>query len=217
MQTFNYNIDLMVPQQFNKELIFNEAILKLDGFCNHVVKGFVDSAPEQFTIGDKYILSQGDRQNDICYIFSESSGWQFLKAKEGMIFFCQQLRQMILFDGSSWQNLPLAADDRQNAQNKFIGIAGEFFVNGNTSHLCFYMSGDAVLNISEVKSDRLTLIIKQNYQEVFRLSWAGQILWPNKMPHQIVQTPNHFDVLEFYKIYETDHFIARIIGIDYQY
>lgn len=223
MQSFNYNIKFMTPQQLNKDLVFNEAILKLDGFCSHAIKGFVDAVPQEFVIGDKYIINQGQMKNNICYIFSQSSGWQFLSPKEGMVFFCSELGQMILFDGQEWQKIQSLNAEQQAmpqaalSEDKFISIAGDFLPDPWASNLCLYMSQDATLDISKMKSSRLTLIIKQNYQETFELSWQGQILWKDKSPHQITQKTNHFDVLEFYKICQTNHFIAKIIGTAYQY
>jgi hypothetical protein len=221
MQSFNHNIELMTPGQVGKDLIFNEAMLKLDGFCNHAIKGFVEEPPEEFTIGDKYIINQGQMKNSICYIFSQSSGWQFLQAKEGMVFFCQQLNQMILFDGKEWQKTQASSSAQQalkiEEQNKFIPISGEFMLNADASYLLLYMSENATLNLSNVKLDKLTLIIKQNYQNAFELNWLGKILWYQNTPHQLTQKANHFDVLEFYNMHETNHLIAKVICAGYQY
>ena len=34
MLTNNYSLDLMLPSQPNKDVVFNEAITKIDSFCN---------------------------------------------------------------------------------------------------------------------------------------------------------------------------------------
>jgi hypothetical protein len=204
----------MVPSQINKEIVFNEAILKLDGFCNASIKGFTDTIPSSGATGDKYILKTGEHQNYICYFFAETSGWQLLSPKQGMIFFCEQLKQFIYFDGQDW--LPQSEAVKENS-DKLISVNETFEVDENSSHLCLYLNTDSIINVSKVKTNSLRLIIKQNYQEAYQIGWEGQILWPNKIPHQITQAPNSFDVIELYKLHEEDRFIAQIIGTNYQY
>jgi len=34
MKTTNFCMDLMVPSQLNKDIVFNEALLKIDSFMN---------------------------------------------------------------------------------------------------------------------------------------------------------------------------------------
>jgi hypothetical protein len=202
----------MTPMQTNKEIVFNEAILKLDGFCNAVIKSFVAEIPSQYEIGDKYILSEGENRNNICYIFAEASGWQQLQPKKGMIFFCEQLGETIFFNGQNW--LPISS---LNSSSRFLGINNTFAPNANDNYLCLYLRGNTTIDISNVHVNKITMIIKQNFEIPYAVSWGGQILWPNRNSHQITQNINNFDVLEFYRLYETDHFIAKIVGVNYQY
>ena len=105
MKTHYYDNHLMVPMQINKEIIFNESIVRLDGFCNSSIKGFVEVAPSEYDIGDKYILTSQENKNAICYIFSHSHGWRVLSAKKGMCFFCDELSSFVVFDGANWKEV----------------------------------------------------------------------------------------------------------------
>ena len=57
MQTTNFNIDLMIPNQINKDVIFNESLITIDEFLKFTIDGFIDSKDEQIEIGKKYIIT----------------------------------------------------------------------------------------------------------------------------------------------------------------
>lgn len=105
MKTHYYEAFLMAPMQVNKEIIFNEGLVRLDGFCNSSIKGFAHSVPENYEIGDKYILTGQENKNAICYIFAQNHGWQILPAKKGMCFFCQEVEEFLFFDGDNWNKV----------------------------------------------------------------------------------------------------------------
>ena len=67
MKTTNFSMDLMVPSQSNKDIVFNEALLKIDSFMNFSVVDFIDHKPEQLQNGEKFIISSGEYKNKICY------------------------------------------------------------------------------------------------------------------------------------------------------
>ena len=59
MKTYNYGIDLMIPMQINRDIVFNEALLTIDSFCNSIVISFIDRKPSNPVIREKYILTEG--------------------------------------------------------------------------------------------------------------------------------------------------------------
>ena len=59
MKTTCFNMDLMVPNQINKDVIFNESLLKIDNFLNSTVNGFIEDIPDNPGIGEKYIITSG--------------------------------------------------------------------------------------------------------------------------------------------------------------
>ena len=102
MITNNYGIELMIPSQVNKDVIFNEAISKLDGFCNMVIVSFIDSLPLELTIRSLHIISNGIDKNSICYCPSNASGWKLLKPTPNMIFYVKSERNFFCFNGDNW-------------------------------------------------------------------------------------------------------------------
>ena len=62
-----------------------------------------------------------------------------------------------------------------------------------------------------------TIIIKQNYQEVYDVVWSENILWPSKKIHQMTKTPNVMDIIKFYKLPQSYHLLAEIINQNYQF
>ena len=109
MKTYNYEIELMVPMQANKEIIFNEAQLKIDHFCNPSVISFIDSLPEMPVVGDKYILKSGDKAGFICFCVDLSKGWQLLQAKSGMLMFVYQENNFFTYDNNLWKIINIGA------------------------------------------------------------------------------------------------------------
>lgn len=108
MKTHYYDIDLMVPQQTNKEVLLNEALLKLDNFCNNAVIDFIDSIPASSPkSGEKYILSDEQALHQICYCLDSSNGWQVLQPKTGMIVFVIRKNSFFVFD-TKWHKINVA-------------------------------------------------------------------------------------------------------------
>lgn len=215
MQTNFFDIKLMLPGQINKELIFNEATVKIDGFMHGSIKGFIDQVPKSYEIGDKYIINQGQDKNSIYYVFTDSHNWQILPPSKGMCFFCQEIGDLIIFDGTNWCHKNGRQIDMDKfAQDSFLSIAGNFCVPERANYLCLYLEQHAVIDLSFAQSDRITMVIKQNVK-ITKLDWQGKILWINP------DNTNHIDSnLLMYKIIEfygmgANTFLAKIIANNY--
>ena len=63
MKTTNFSMDLMIPSQLNKDITFNEALLKIDSFMSLSVINFIDQKPEHLKNGEKFIISNGEHKN----------------------------------------------------------------------------------------------------------------------------------------------------------
>ena len=103
MLTHNYKIDLMIPSQINKDVIFNEAISKIDNFCNIAIHSFITDRPREQNIGSIHIISGGDNKNSICYCPSKASGWKIQQPVQNMIFFVITERRFVYFNGENWE------------------------------------------------------------------------------------------------------------------
>lgn len=231
MKTYNYDMDLMVPMQINKEILFNESLITLDSFCNSTIIGFIDGDLHHPNIGDKYILLKGKDENSIVYCTDQSKGWQYLKPKAGMIMFVCKENSFFMFDkkwiklagGEAFQanfspnlvaNLP---SNLMEPNLKFSSLVEKFLVTDKSEELYLYLNGDAEISLEESKLKKITIIIKQNYAQKYKLSWSHNILWDKKITHQMSQIANAMDVISLYRLPETQHFIGQIVAQNCQF
>ncbi len=106
-QTYNYNIDLMLPNGANKDIIFNEAISKIDSLLNVVVTGFIDEAPSELPLDTKYIITDGKDSNKICYAVNNPKNVQLLPPRSGMLVFIFKEQHFYIFMNNKWQQIKL--------------------------------------------------------------------------------------------------------------
>lgn len=226
MVTNNYGIDLMLPFQANKDVLFNEAIVKFDSFCNFAITSFIDKIPSKLTVGSMHIITDGEYKMSICYCPSEACGWKIQAAKKGMVFFVQSENRFFHFEGIKWDAITMstagagpaiAGGGAELIPPKTFGASGSFDISGGITKLWIYMSGDSVIDLTSATVNSLTLIIKQNYQKICKLEFRGNIMWKDKRPFQLTQKPNSFDVIRFHKISETNHWIPEIVGQGFEY
>ncbi|WPY01362.1 DUF2793 domain-containing protein [Candidatus Trichorickettsia mobilis] len=222
MKTHHYNIDLMTPMQTDKEILFNEALLKIDSFCNSTVRNFIQQLPEAMIVGDKYILAFGENEGDICYCADLAKGWQLLKAKAGMIVFvCEENSFFIFGYDHRWSKVTTAAQAAREheviADNNFIGIADQFTLPAATKYISLYLNGNCTILLDQVQIHKFTIILKQNYTTSYRITWSQNILWPQHHPHQITVQTNAMDIISFYRIVETQSFAAVVVGQGYSW
>jgi hypothetical protein len=227
MKTHNYQVSLMTPLQTDKEIIFNEAQVKWDSFCCSSILDFIEHRPQDPITGQKYILSNPEEKGDIIYCTHTSQGWQKLSPKHGTIMFVLSLGKFFVFgDQNEWLQVDKApyserkdsSSDNQNPLNtKFLGIAGEFTIPSDTNTLALYLNGDCKIEISELRFTHITLIIKQHYLKSYFIEWMSGILWAQNSPHKITSTPNSVDIIQFFPMPETKHFLGTVLGKDYRY
>jgi hypothetical protein len=238
MKTPNYDLELITPTQVNKDIIFNESQLKLDIFTNLAIINFVEILPREAVLGEKYILSTKDEKNNyVAYCTNLSKGWQLLKPQPGMINFVLKAQSFFIFQNDSWQKIELGGNVVQAQQNAssapmvttalqdnlvkdgehFTGIDSNFTLPQNCDYQYLYLNNNCKIDISQVQTRSFTLIIKQNYAQLFNIEWSGNILWKDKSPVQITQVKNSIDVIKFHRLIETKHFIAEVIGQNYQF
>lgn len=221
MKTCNLNIELITPLQINKEVAINEALITIDNLANIVVVDFVTIIPQTFEVGKKYILSEGDNSNQIIYCADPTKGWTIFAPKHFMVVFIKQKNSFYLFD-KNWQKIELTQANSvlvPTALNhrELIGVKENYNIQNTQKIQYLYLDDNCELNFDNYNFDQLTLVVKQNYQNTFTITWPGIISWPNKTPPKITQTPNVFDVFKFYSLPQTKHFIGEIVGQNYTY
>lgn len=233
MKTHYYDMDLMVPMQANKEITFNEALLKMDSLCNPTVIDFIRSSsiPET-VVGSKYVALDGDNKNGVYYCTDLSKGWQILTPKAGMILFVVRQNSFFIFN-DEWIKLNISNTGVSAAAHaiptsaltmpknliadSFFGIADTFSIKDDREYHYLYLNADCTIDLEDIKTSCITFLIKQNYSSAFKLTWSANILWRDKRAHFITATPNRMDIVRFYRLPETVHFIGEIVGQNYQF
>lgn len=224
MKTTCFNMDLMVPNQINKDVIFNESLLKIDSFLNFTVNGFIEDIPDNLGIGEKYIITSGKYIDHICYISHESKGVQYFLPKQGMLVFSLKTHNFLLYINNQWQEIQLNSNNESNENiaipnidKNFTGINELFEAPADKSYLYLYLKGDTTLGFEQTAIPELTIMIKQCYDASYTLTWPENILWEDKTPHLMSKTPNATDLIKLYQLPETTHFLGKIIAQNYQF
>jgi hypothetical protein len=212
MKTYNYNIDLIVPMQIDREIIVNEALLTIDNFCNSAVLGFITNLPLQPIVGTKYIFSSGENKGYICYCIDLSKGWQFLQPRNGMIVFVYQENNFFIFHQDEWKSI-LKVPNILTLQQNFTAIDTEFTVPNYSNSLYLYLNNDCIIRFTNTQE--ITIILKQNSENMYKVSYYNNIKWQNNLPHEMTRNINAIDIVRFYPLAGTDVFLAEIIGQNY--
>ncbi|MFK7973631.1 MAG: hypothetical protein AB8B66_02035 [Rickettsiaceae bacterium] len=213
MHTPNFGIDLMVPLQINKDVIFNEAIIKLDSFCNISISGFIQNTPEELIVGEKYIITDGEHINNICYKPLQSKPILLHQPLEGMLVFIRSDHSFWIFTEASWQKITTHTKDTL----KFTGISEQFSLPTDTMYNYLYLNADTNLNITEINFPEVNIVIKQSCDKICSIEWPKNIIWLNNITHQMTTTQNVIDFIKLFRLPETNHLLGQIIGQNCEY
>lgn len=244
MKTRGYDLDMLTPNNSNKDYTYNENITKIDCLMDMSALDFVDSVPSSFPAGSKYIITNGEKQNQICYKTNDQKPPLFLKPLPGKVLFVLAQECFYRFDGENWkeiaakslsgsitgtdsgsaggeykmpENMAVGAATLLSGNEKFSGIEGEYYAPHDYEFLHLYVSNDVQVNLDKVQTRLVTFIIKQHYQTVKKFNWPDNILWQNKTPHKLTAKANATDIVRIYRLVETNHFLGEIVGQDYQF
>lgn len=216
METKNYKFELMHQGQEHKDIVYNESILKLDANLNLTILNFTAVAPEHISYGDRFIITaEGDNQNKICYFAHPDKGVEYLSPHNNMFVFMVKDNCFARFHENKWHKINFAPEIEAQA-DRFSGVRDEFIVPGAKDVHYLFLENRVRFNFAQAK-ESFTLIIKQNHQAIYQVTWPDNVLWPNRVVTQITATTNSIDILRFYKLPETGHFIAEIVHQDYRY
>lgn len=214
MKTNNFSINLMVPGQAEKDVVFNESILLIDQFLSNSVNGFTRDIPESLKVGEKLIITDGKRKNQVCFLSHDSKEIEFLKAKDNTIIFVKEQKCFFLFDTDSWVKINI--DSGQIPAN-FTGINEDYTPSIDVANHYLYLSDDCTITLAKTVLSELTLIIKQNAEESKTLNWPENILWENDSAHVMTPTMNRFDIIKLFRLPESNHFLGKIISQNHKF
>jgi hypothetical protein len=219
MKTKNYNIDLMMHYQTNKELIFNEAIYKLDFLINKSAKAFVSSLPVNVPEGSLYILvKENDEKAYVaCFI---NNLWHIANLCPGAIYYVEEEGAFFLLSNENkWQKAILPAPLKQPSNlnsEGFIGIKGDYYLPLNQAFLYLYLEENVTIKATDSHMQTITLFIKQNAEEKYQITWSENIIWPESRPFQILEYESAMNIIRLHKISSGEQFLAEIVeGVYY--
>lgn len=105
--TARYNLPLLVPGQAHKEVVHNEALLRLDALVGATVQAILNLPPSEPGIGLSWVVGQTpsgawqQHAGEIAYW--QEGGWTFLPPSPGFIAWSQEHGSHITFDGTAWR------------------------------------------------------------------------------------------------------------------
>lgn len=213
MKTNSLALNLMIPGQDHKDIVFNESILVLDQFINNTVNNFAEETPEEIEVGQKFIITGEEHTNQICFLPHESRDIQFITPKEGMVVFLISQLCFFLFNNEGW----VKVKKHSQIPGNFSGINGEHAIQNDIATHYLFLSANSTIALPAITTSELTIIIKQNNAAIFTLAWPNNILWENNAAHVMTAINNSMDVIKLFRIPETNHFLGKIISQNHQF
>lgn len=214
MKTNSFAFNLMVPGQDHKDIVYNESILTIDQFLNNSITNFISAVPEVLEVGKKFILTEGDNLNQICFRSHESKEVQYLLPIQGMIIFVTNRLCFFLFNDGEWIKTNMGVN---KIPENFSGINGEYTIPIDVANHYLCLSVNSSIIVEETLLPELTITIKQNHENSFLLAWPDTILWENNEAHVMTEANNSMDVVKLFRIPETHHFLGKIISQNHQF
>ena len=214
MKTNNFAIDLMVPGQIEKDIVFNESILLIDQFLNNSVNGFIKDIPYSLEVGEKFIISNGSKKNYICFLSHNSKLIEFLKPSNNTIIFSKEQKCFFLFDDDNWIKINMGSSQ---VPTNFTSISKSYTVPTDIANHYLYLTKNCVITLAKPTLPEITIIIKQNANSAKTLDWPDNILWENNSAHIITTATNRFDIVKLFCLAESDHFLGKIVSQNHKF
>jgi len=218
MKTQNFNIDLMTPNQINKDVIFNEALITIDALLKHTINGFVESKNENIDVGKKYIITGEEDKNHIYYMSSIQEK-HTTPPQNGMLLFSIPNNNFLLYENDGWREIQIGGGNNNipNIDQNFTSINESFEILNNKSNFYLYLNGDTAISLGQINIPEITILIKQCYNASYTLTWPHNILWENQTTHVMVDVHNTMEVVKLFKLPETDHFLGKIVSKNHKF
>lgn len=214
MKTNNFAIDLMVPGQIEKDIVFNESMLLIDQFLNKSVNGFIDDVPHDIKVGEKFIISNGNKKNHICFLSHNSKLIEFLKPSDNTIVFSREQKCFFLFDKDNWNRINTVSSE---VPTNFMTISENYKLPIDNANHYLYLSEDCTITLAKTTLPEITIIIKQNANSAKTLDWPDNILWENNSAHIITTSTNRLDIIKLFHLPESNNFLGKIVSQNHKF
>jgi hypothetical protein len=216
------NLELMHNQQVGKEIIFNEAIIKMEQLCSQLVIKFISHPYKDLKKG-LYIIDKNSDKYHNHLTFFIADRWRYIKPQENMMIFIEEKNAFFKFSEDGWKIVELAGQEHAavkagpskvtSSEAKtltYTAIKDKYIIPNEQDFLHFYLNGNANIEIKAHNSSKITLLIKQNHQRKFKMTWSGNIVF-EKDPPELEE--NNLIVMHLYKTPEDDRYLVGIVGI----
>ncbi len=104
--TTNLKLPLLIPNQSQKEITHNEALIIIDNILqNGVIDKDLTTPPTEPNNNDIYIVGNnatGDWENKDKQIAFYDNGWRFIEPREGFIFWVNDEDKLYTYNGTNW-------------------------------------------------------------------------------------------------------------------
>lgn len=227
MKTTLFQMNLMVPNQLNKDLIFNESLMTIDKFLNNTVDGTFADTPPTLEAGKKYIITGGEHKDKICFKLHESREIEFLMPQNGTMFFSLESGSFMLYRNNRWEQISLnspaasataSAASRAASNNlRFVDTNREFRATENKPFYYLYVNDHSALLFDRLTEPEITIVLKQAHNATHQIVWQYSVIWEQGAPHFLSETPNSMDIVKLFKLPEGDHFIGKTIAKDVRF
>lgn len=211
MKTKNYSLDLLLPEEINKEVFLNENIAKIDTFLNMSISDFVLSPPAEDMKSNLFIITAGDNKNKILYSLTESSPWEYMDPIKNMIIYLISHNSFYLYNGTDWDILSSLSN---TVPETFSGSDEEVIIKKQTNY--YYLTQNTKFCIKDYKFTTIDFLLKQNAESIFEVEFDVPILWKDD-EYISSRVVNNFDYIRLLNLPETDHFFGEIVKSNFSY
>ena len=118
-ETTNLKLPLLVPNQSQKEITHNEALIIIDNILqNGIIDKDLTTPPENPNTNDMYIVGEGaigKWEGKDNYLAFYDNGWRFIEPREGFTFWVNDEDKLYTYNGSKWMaTIQVGADIENN-------------------------------------------------------------------------------------------------------
>ena len=203
MNTKNSKLKLMMPHQINKDVVFNEAINKIDHLLHRVIR-LVSKLPDKPTAGQLYMVHSASKTTITYY----NNGWHEFDPIEGNYYFIKELGQFATYHQG--KIVPLY----NNLSSNFINARGEYKISSLMSKVYLDITADLLITSAPLYQD-IAVYIANNSEEEYKIRYADNIKFPIMHEQEFIIKPGHLLHIVLYPVAQQGFILARILG-EYQ-
>ncbi len=175
----NLNMPYLAPAQAQKHVTHNEALRQLDAIVQLSVTGVANTPPEGVQAGQRIIVGaapSNDFEGQVNKVAAFQDGaWVFYQAKPGWRAFVEDLSELYVFKGDSWESL--TSGDLDSAQIFGVNTAADNFnrlaVRAPATLLDNEGAGHQLKVNKAVQTDTASLLFQSGYSGHAEMGLTG--------------------------------------------